>query len=762
MNMEEQLEKVIKGLYKRRNFDSDNPNDLTRATDDEMYQKKLYLNTGSDEVKEDINAYLYHRNNTEMLFYNEISEKIYRMGHLNPHNKPDPYDKYFVDNIEKRKLRHLQELYNLLEMDTTSGVLQLKEYRNVLHIGDKGSGKTLSQNVWLYRNNEKLENNDIVWIRLDALKLMDIWKGADLEKSTLVTPEIYLLGQLVYVFSKHFQKKFPNYYSELFDRIASKLNDSPQNKLSYYQERNTVELTRAVRELFDINMMQVFSSANKKGLETIIDYLKYFEETISQAENTYKDSGETRLDSDRKTNRSRSYLIENVLKESQKNIIKNYKEWITIAILLREFILHNDYYILYIIDGLDHINFYHPNREKYMQKILHLLYFFPLSQSEDESAVDRNELLLMSMRPDTYDALKKIYNKEFYHGFNHYKNVENFYPIYQQTNNLFKPIFNRRIEFFVSSCTYKECFMAKVLERIKESPDIVEEEKEGEKWHSNIRCFLYNCVNLAKYITFKYYFAGKPDKFDIDKQIVTYKNTNLLLNGYLYLCEEKNPCDSDAGNNFFNLFGFTKRKGKPLYFIYTHILLLIKKHEQITYEDIKDIIDCFEDITLVEYELCVCRLVSFGLITEEYSDAENRMKFKITIKGSLALQNFYNDIHFLYYTSLDTKIPKKLLEKFLITPNNYDIEEEKRNYPPYCIITGMYFLRYLYRQNNKIIENAKLKLEKLELLGIKDISIFNLPIKEEELSKSIGEMLRIVYRNNEYKIIFEEWLSKWI
>ena len=761
LNIEEIVSNIFDKLNEDRCFRTDN---FIRATDDDKLLNKLKAKTKDGDLTHSINRYLSSYNDNERMFYNYIEEKVLPKVNLNPHNSPNPYDEYFVDNIEGVQLAHIQKLYALLEKDRTTEVLELIKKQNILQIGSKGSGKTISQNVWLQNKNDALEQNKIVWIRLDARKLIDIWEqgNAFLDEEDnenvpfLITPEMYILGQLVYVFSKHFQKKFPE-YSNLFGGISLELCSSDDNNLSKHSLDYKVELTKARAKSYGIDIPTVSLLAEKKGFKTIIDYLVHFETIIAKGEGTYGGT-EKRKARKEKKDTSYSFLIDKVLLDSQKlqRPTDLFKEWIVVAKILQEFILRKKYYILYIIDGIDNINFYHTKRKKYLKTILNLLYVFPLKKSN--SNISKNELLLLSLRNRTFNELMKIQKEIHYNDINLYKTVDNFYPISQQTKKLLKPVINKRIGIMLADddihikAIKNNCFMASVIKDIQEFHYIPNEER----WHFNIRCFLYNHITLARFITFKYYFAGEPNDFDIRKKITTYEDINFLLNGYLFLWEKMQKPISNEGHDCFNLFGYTKDE-KPLYFIYTYILLLLRNCGSILMQKITDILCCFGEINTIDCDNCIDKLVSSGMITQEYSQNVEDYEYKITEKGNFALQKFYNDIHFLYYTSLDTKVPEKLLNSFFIAPNNYDTDSD-RNYPPYCIITGICFLRYLLFQNGKIVRNTKLK-NKLKLLGI-DINIFDITklINDEDISNSVETMVKTTSRNESHTQILINWL----
>lgn len=758
LTTDEKVEIILKKLNTGGDSGELNFYDLKRVTDDDELVNKLKVKTIYGDLTDSIDEYIDSYSKDDSKFSKHIEGNILPMVTLNPHDKPNPFKPFFADKDSNDKtLSHLQQLYDLLEKDENTGNINLVDYGNILHIGEKGSGKTLSQNVWLYDKNDILEKNKIFWVRLDATKIIQIWKDGNASFGTddfLITPEIYFLGQLVYVFIKHFQKEFSNLYSELFGEIADKLKNGTRNNLQNINSFKTETITKAYAHAINIDTLAVTRYAKSQNIETIIDFLKHFEHITAVSEGTYDENGETRrYDKERKY--KDSFLVEYVFLDSQKKKKQTelFSVWISIAKILQEFILNNDYKLFYIIDGLDNINFYYKEKENYIDKLLHLLLEFPLKIGH------KNELLLISLRDTTYSRLKEIGGENFYYDRQHHRNLYTFHIIRQQTRDVLKYILEKRINYIFSEYTAKsDCFMAKVLKTINESQKVGDKMLEGEIWHYNTRGFLFNYSNLAKYITFKYYFAKTKQfsYFDIGRQISIYKDINLLLNGQLYVCEKARLPNTNEGTIFINLFGYTINEDeKPPYFIYTYILLLLKNRESIPMEKIQDILLCF-GISEIDCKYCVDKLVSSGMLKQKFSSDVNCMKHEITNKGKLALQKFYNDIHFLYYTALDTKVPEKVLKSFRIAPNNLNTDE-KRNYPLCCVITGIKFLNYLILQYNKTLNDPELK-DKLNKLKI-PISLFKIPIEKSTLSESIKTMVNIMDRDESSMHMFTTWLS---
>ena len=706
---------------------------------------KVYLDTRNCLV-DNIAEYLNDKNRDEMKFYCQLEDRILSMDSLNPHKEIDPYKNYFVSEYNGQKLKHVQDLESLLEKHD-GGELELIElaqvYHGILHIGEKGSGKTLSQNVWLYNNNSKLEENGIVWVRLDCSKLKRIWEKSNSTRK--VSTEKYLLGQLVYVFSKHFQRKFPNYCSPLFAQIADKLSIDIENEIQDpITESKNLSIEHSEEERFAY-------SAEKKKMKTIIDYLTYFEYIIAKHENTFIEGGDARKNDSEKTDTSKSFFIDKILIEWQNQGDNQLSiEWYAVANRLRNFILEKGYYLFYIIDGIDSISFFFADRKNYINEMLSMLYDFPLKNSSSKAG--KNELVMISLRDTTFETMKGIQLTNIYSDSFPNKDISRFFIIRQETNNLLKPFLDKRVDFMLDQMSkyhYNDCFMAKVLKTIKDFNVIIEEKR----WHSNIRCFFYNHISLAKLITFKYYFAGQPNNFNIKEQISIYEDDNFFLNGEAFFYSSR-PAISNKGGHCFNLFS-SQGVNEKLHFIHTRVLQVIKTNPGITYQRIESIVAVFH-ASSDDCKPTIDRLVSAGMIIPTTGVFDKGTTYKISEKGEFVLSSFYNNINYLYYASLDTILPTQIIDKFRIAPNNFTYSnQEKRYYPASCIITGAVFLQYLIAENRKIINGKKTKLKAMGFATPQ--SFMELPINKKALEKSIMSMLQIATKDPECIKIIKEW-----
>lgn len=597
------------------------PEDFIRPTENNEISRKLQLYSNG-RYFDWISDYLDYLQPKEINFLKFFESNIPLTDSMNPH-KPYDLKEYFVTEIENVELKHLSRLKEFLKSKDNNSI-SLRENEGILHIGEKGSGKTFSQNIWLHENNDILEENNIFWVRLDASKLIRLWDDSRVYNNpNLTTIEEYFLGQIVYVFCKHCFKEYP-LSSNLFVRILEDLKNSESNEI----EETNIK-TRAQADLLNNEFDIFLYSAHKLGFTKISVFLKDIERQIATYEEFYKGPSK-RVSLEDRLHKDKSFLVDRVLKDSQKYNSDRYKgsknNWMTIGRFLKNFAIKNGYSFLYIIDGLENINFYNSSRKNYLERIFSDLYNFPLNRFNS----DPNETVLISLRDTTYEALKRMTHVGVYNDFNRFMNIESFTKVYQDTKGLQKYAFDRRVEYVLDKYEGEDCFMQKVLRVMIENHEIPDEER----WNSNLRCFINNHVTLAKLITFRYYYSHKPKDFNILHQIKTFENINFFLNGELYVNELARSSVANNGHNLFNLFGFVDDDAEiPYYMIYSRLLQLINNRPNITEKKLYSILVLF-DYTEENIAICLDNLIWSGLVFSNYNP-----KAKYNFQGKICVRN---------------------------------------------------------------------------------------------------------------------------
>ena len=712
----------------------------------ETFEKKIICEGVKDELsikmpddKLTISTlnFLRSKSKEDFFYYETISNNICPSTHMNPHVKEDLYSEYFVDSTDgEKKLSHIVKFNDLLKYDENYE-LEIKKYRDhvIYHIGAKGSGKTLWLNVWLYNNNKTLEDNKILWIKLDVEKLYKIWNEKYQE---CISTKDYALGQMLYIICKHYQDREET-KSPLIAKIINEFSESLKNEI------HGMQLTKWDLETSGDDDDILFNYCRTKGKKIenkgIISLLKYFEGEIAQYENLKtKNDGRILIS---KT-REKSFFIDKVLENLNSKL---FKVWKIVAQRIYDFILENDYYILLLIDSIDNITFL-SNQKGVNENILKQLYYNHLTK--------RNEsvITIIVLRDYMYSYLIEYPSKYDYGWFRDKKSFNNI--INQQENNLGKQIFAKRVDYIKGKNIISEnCIVAEVLEKLKHTHQV-----DDSIWNANYRSLLVNHFSLAKYIAFKHYWRPEEVKTNIQKEIERYGNINFLLNGKLFVSKEYFKEADDFGAGCFNLFDSPKYNSSTdksiNIFIYIRLLLILKRKKKISQDIIIKIFSLFgiKDTICI---ICINKLVDAGLILQSFpNDLKGPFVYSISRKGEYALDKCFNDIHFLYYLSLDTYLPFSLLEHIKVAPNNID-RREKRKYPITCIVSGLTFLNYLFSKNKGDL--SKIRERDLSSYDIKK-SDLDLPINRGVLEKSMSEMVNIIDSSSEsYSQEFYDWID---
>ena len=241
--------------------------------------------------------------------FHDIEDTFHPIG-MNPNNKKYPPNIFFVEsNIDNRLFKSIQ--YAIKDRHRAS----------IIHIGNKGSGKTISQNILLYRKNKDLEELGIFWVRCDSHKLYNLWrKQSNQEKLPyVISIQEYLDIQMVYVLCKYYKQN--TFFQKIFEKLKS----------------DEIEFNLPMSHHIYLN------DENKKS---VLAY-KYIEKLNSEIIDNEKNNPQ----------KNYSYAVDKIMFDSFKSTKQRAKQrWLDLSNCLQSYLRKKDYLILFIVDGIDNVN----------------------------------------------------------------------------------------------------------------------------------------------------------------------------------------------------------------------------------------------------------------------------------------------------------------------------------------------------------------------------------------------------------------------
>ena len=338
------LEKIKEKIIENKQYDVTN---MKRPLDNDNVSSSLM------PIKSCFSAYnyLFQKNHFKTIDIIKELDKLMLNETMNPHAKKySPKEYYVKTDTTNNALKKLNDLCSTDDNKMNLSRLA-KDGATILHIGEKGNGKTLVQNIWLYDNYSWFEQNNIIWARCDAHKLYDLWRDSDTRQ--LASIEDYLYGQLVYVFCKYLKtSKYckDGKESKLFAKIYNELKNHEYNTQPYTDSRYSTGKNvykRDVREQRFSSALHFFQTEKvelERELRSITDWIDKFHQDITS--------------NVREEKKEFSYWL-NILKEAQQkpessNRVKNL--WVLIGMWIEHVIINlspTKYYFLHIVDGIN-------------------------------------------------------------------------------------------------------------------------------------------------------------------------------------------------------------------------------------------------------------------------------------------------------------------------------------------------------------------------------------------------------------------------
>lgn len=579
-----------------------------------------------------------NKKNEARRIFIEIENSFYHQG-MNPHKSYEVLNFFIESNLDKQILKEIRDS------------IEFNESATILHIGNKGSGKTLSQNIFLHRNFQELEKNNIIWVRCDAHKLYNLWRehlnSEQLQYS--ISIEEYLDIQFVYVFCKYLD------VSELFKRAYDLLE---ANELKF-----PVKKSHSHQSELEVDY----------ELRSVKDYIQKYRYNIKTNEPYSK--------------HEYSYALDEIIIGAFKSNKQRAKtRWIKLSKSIQNFLSDNGFRFLFVVDGIDNVNMALPSAKGHYELMKNQFASF-IKKKPPTSNITH----LASLRPRTRIEVDKILFTETMSGSIHSKPWNPTYIFQEQYDmTLLTNIFKKRCEYVKSRLKLGTSQDSNIIYKILEfvvSKDLGNKEIDDE-FHENCRNYLFNRLNLVKHIYHRYLIRNSPQEFNIENAYTNFSSLCLFLNSRIFLNSRQEP-NTEDGDFGFNIFYFPTNKNLKNFKLSdwnglcgVRILQLLKSNIFI--------INCYDKITsflvssfnypkeLIDY--FIQKLRDFGMIdsyihVDELS-LKKTLEYKISKKGNKLFKLSFSSIQVLYHFSLDSLIPIEFVNKSKIDGFSSDIARD--------------------------------------------------------------------------------------
>lgn len=660
---------------------------------------------------------------------------------------------------------------------------KIRQYNNIkpyLYIGNRGSGKTLLQNIWIKKHFNEMEKNNIFHVRCDVHKIYYLLKNFSIDLNKSLTIDSYLDMQFLYIFLKYRNKKYNNKGNDKngvasllmqkidklldkdnteivkgskFDNLASFLDKQSHNimhnevnlrpnnrKYSYAIDlMKNIQSNNTTEDIEDLAIDIVNNSrdiSNHKKLNIFLGFL----------DNKGKEKvfGDIKKDLEKYKNRSSHIkksailLILDIINEDKfayKSTTTNL--WYKISKHIQEIILSKNYKILKIVDGLDNIVIQDSQLDKD---------FFHEKVDEINNIINckntNNIFYFLTIRPDTFEKLKKRNeqkcNKEGYRFQDEEKTNLNYSTAFHEDSGMeLNKIKSKRYEAFeLLYPSDKSSLYTLILNYIFRENNIRDKDllKIGQT-----RMILRNCLFLSLQVFFEFSRRGLQFNKKICSEYINRRLVEtLFLKNKLYISTAENIglTTEDTYKVFPNIF-------------HTHLDLdnwggLCRiRILQLLQDNIlskKDIINTLEYIYPSAYiNIKINTLLSYNLIITTFDETTKSIKYSTTYKGKYLLDTIEINLDVLYYMSLDTPMPEHFVNPTddFSKQSYFSIFRKKNDNPVNTgysqaiiksVFTFIIFIKYMHNTEISILSNYSTK---------QDLVRFTLPFNIETLEKNM-------------------------
>ncbi len=716
------------------------------VNNNELVFEKKYLRK-IESTDSETNLY---RNHLDMILKEEnpsdfeVYEKLLAFiddNHYSPH---EPYvaEKFYVENKSNEAALD----------DYWSKILSKDEIDPYFYIGPRGSGKTLTQNVWIKRHFKEMEENNIVHIRCDVHKIYKAMRDNQGPNGyTCLKIDDYLDMQFFYVFLKYRDKKYNRKgkyklgaESSLFKSLYNQLDltdkhiikgskfknleefvDAQSNNIKHNEDNlrpgdraysYAIELMGNIKKsinidkiLVDINPLAIKKILDHKEFPIEIDRLlgpleKYnrsdFKREIIDTIQKNSSNSEEILKSDLKT------TLLKICEKVEKTKINTTLLWQKVSKHIQYFALVNNYKLLKIIDGIDNIIIQDSSNDKifFRNKVDELIRI-------RKQVNEKNVFYFISLRDDSFIELE--YKEKRYQsasvdpsdlGFFKYRHVgasDDINSIKEKRLNTLEQLYpNLKTGSLYSS----------ILSFIFKKYDFnlfIRKNK-----FRNIREFLRHHMFLSLHTLYEfrrrdYVFSEELCSQELDKLF----EETFFLRSRLYIYTEETTGDKpDYKYKVFpNIFYTHHRKNDWTGLCRLRILQLLKNNS-LTQNEIIEKLGCLYQSKYIKTK--IENLFNYNLIETESSEDLELIKYKSTYKAEYLLSIIKKNINIIYFLCLDTPLPTKYVNSDGSLPSNsyLSIFIRKIDHPKNTgygnsmiksISTFILYIKYIHEQENK-------------------------------------------------------------
>lgn len=630
-------------------------------------------NLKGEHKVETIKSYLLKSAMFDVYKLYEKVDKCFGNYSVNPHKEYPPLD-FFVKN--QAIIKEFDTIIQFFENDISV---------SIFHVGNSGSGKTITQNCWLHTNNNLLEKKKIFWIRCDGQKLYELWakyNDQSYDKDKHIGIREYLDIQLLYVFAKYSDDPKRQLFSQIIEEIKQsdiKYAIPDTKKALAFRDRNFIE---ALEE--EIEKIKAVESSKPEGW---------------------------------------SYAVDEIMLNSQMTVNyyqKSKLRWISLSRTLQDFLRKNGYKILKILDGLDNIDIATQSDEEFYKRMLIQAYEITTKKRE------RNVIYFLAMRDKTYEEFKHSYSIQtdtMEHYLDKFK-IDHEPPCFKEISEERRKYIKQNNEFTETHTTDDNTRFIKIVE------SIIQFERIGDKtlnqsYHGDVRTFLYNRLSLCLQVFYRWKQLGRKDYDDYSKIIHLLKKRNKFLNGRFYLDSRYSPdYKRNKGEYCYNIF-YSDTQGEVNENVTfgnndsmcsLRILQMLK--DKLINNNYEDIINNCNDLfgyNRQHIDRSLTLLKKYGLIDTTYIARNGKILFEISRKGIEIIREIFTNIDILYYLSLDTYLPKFFFTEKLLRSHINQLPINLKhgvltNFISASTLSSLFFLSF-------VVIKQEDELEKLEKTG---------------------------------------------